>query len=572
MRRRDGEVEFDAGQFRLRARLLTGLLGLFALMLFARSLQLQVLDQQFLAEQGDMRSVRVEKMFAHRGAEYDRFGEPLAMSTPVDTVWVDPPQIAQSSEGIEKLARALKRNRQWLEQRVTSNLDREFLYVARHVDPDRAQEILALGIPGVHLVREYRRYYPTSEVTGHLLGFTNLDDVGQEGLELAFNQSLAGQHGLKTVIKDGQGRIVKNVEIARQPRPGEDLHTSIDLRIQYLAYRELKSAVRAHRARAGSVTVIDVTTGEVLAMVNQPAFNPNDRAQYEVARYKNRVATDIFEPGSSIKPFVVAAALASNRYRPDSLIDTTPFRVGPLMIRDKHDLGTISLGEVLARSSNVGMSKLALSLDADQLHETLRALGFGEVSASGFPGESAGRLPPVATWRPINIATMSYGYGLSVTPLQLAQAYATIGAEGVRRPITFRHVLQPVAGERVMPEKVSRDLIGLLEQAVTPAGTGSKAAVPGYRVAGKTGTAWKAVEGGYSKDRYLAVFAGVVPASQPRLAIVVMIDEPSGSLYYGGDVSAPVFSAVASGALRLMAVAPDDLAHLRQVAHAEYEP
>jgi cell division protein FtsI (penicillin-binding protein 3) len=298
--------------------------------------------------------------------------------------------------------------------------------------------------------------------------------------------------------------------------------------------------VRAHRARAGSVTVIDVTTGEVLAMVNQPVFNPNDRAQYEVARYKNRVATDIFEPGSSIKPFVVAAALSSNRYRPDSMIDTTPFRVGPLMIRDKHDLGTISLGEVLARSSNVGMSKLALSLDAEQLHESLRALGFGEVTASGFPGESAGRLPPVATWRPINIATISYGYGLSVTPLQLAQ--------------------------------VSRELIGLLEQAVTPAGTGSKAAVPGYRVAGKTGTAWKAVEGGYSKDRYLAVFAGVVPASQPRLAIVVMIDEPSGSLYYGGDVSAPVFSAVASGALRLMAVAPDDFAHLRQVAHAEYEP
>jgi cell division protein FtsI (penicillin-binding protein 3) len=571
MRRRDGEIEFDAGQFRVRARLLTGLLAVLALALFARSVQLQVLDQQFLAEQGDMRHVREEKLFAHRGSELDRFGEPLAVSTPVDTVWVNPPEIAETGEGIAKLARALKRNRQWLEQRVTSNLDREFLYVARHVDPVRAAEIKALGIPGVYLLREYRRYYPNSEVTGHLLGFTNLDDVGQEGLELAYNQSLAGLHGLKTVIKDGKGRIVQNVEIARQPRPGEDLVTSIDLRIQYLAYRELKTAIRAHRARAGSVTVIDVTTGEVLAMVNQPAFNPNDRTQYEVARYKNRVATDIFEPGSSIKPFVLAAALSSGRYRPDSIIDTTPFRVGPLLIRDKHDLGTISLGEVLARSSNVGMSKIALSLEPEQMHETLSALGFGEVSASGFPGESAGLLPPAAKWRAINIATMSYGYGLSVTPLQLAQAYATVGAEGLHRPITFRRVLQPVPGERVLSEKVSRDLIGLLEQAVTPAGTGSKAAVPGYRVAGKTGTAWKAIDGGYSTDRYLAVFAGVVPASQPRLAIVVMIDEPSGSLYYGGDVSAPIFSAVASGALRLMAVAPDDLAHIGQVALAEYE-
>ncbi|HEY5559749.1 MAG TPA: penicillin-binding transpeptidase domain-containing protein [Steroidobacteraceae bacterium] len=572
MRRRDGEVEFDATQFRQRARLLTGALALAAVGLFARSLQLQVFDQQFLAEQGDMRHARVAQMPAHRGAILDRFDEPLAVSSPVDTVWVNPPEFAEAADGIAKLARALKRNKQWLAQRVTSNLDRQFLYVARHMDPAEAARIKALGIPGVYLLREYRRYYPNSEVTGHLLGFTNLDEAGQEGLELAYDQSLAGIDGQKRVIQDGRGRIVQNVESIQAPRPGEDLQTSLDLRIQYLAYRELKATIRKHHALAGSVIVIDVTTGEVLAMVNQPSFNPNDRAQYEVARYRNRAATDIFEPGSSIKPFVMAAALASNRYRTDSLIDATPFRVANKTIRDKHDFGTIDLSDALARSSNVAMAKIALSLEPVQLHDTLRSLGFGEVTASGFPGESAGLLSGATHWRPINIATMSYGYGLSVTPLQLAQGYAIIGAEGVLRPMTFRRAQAPVPGKRVLSEKVARDLIGLLEEAVTPAGTGVKAAVPGYRVAGKTGTAWKAEAGGYSENRYLSVFAGVVPASRPRLAVVVMVDEPRGSQYYGGDVAAPVFSAVTSGALRLMSVAPDDLERIAPVTLAEAGP
>ncbi|HEX9706215.1 MAG TPA: penicillin-binding transpeptidase domain-containing protein [Steroidobacteraceae bacterium] len=569
MRRRDGEVEFDAPQFRLRARVLTGALLASALVLLGRSVQLQVFDQRFLAEQADMRHARDAKMLAHRGAVLDRFGEPLAVSSPVDTVWVNPPEFAQAGEGIAKLARSLDLNRQWLEQRVTSNLDREFLYVARHVDPEEAAKIKKLGIPGVYLLREYRRYYPNGEITGHVLGFTNLDEDGQEGLELAYNRSLAGIDGEKRVIQDGHGRIVQNVEINRTPVPGEDLHTSLDLRIQYLAYRELKGAIRTHRARAGTVIVIDIPTGEVLAMVNQPSFNPNDRTQYEVARYRNRAATDIFEPGSSIKPFVVAAALASGRYRTDSTVDATPFTVSRKLIRDKHDLGTIDVGQVLSRSSNVAMAKIALSLEPEQMHGTLRALGFGEVTASGFPGESAGLLTGAANWRPIGIATMAYGYGLSVTPLQLAQAYATVGAFGLHRPITFRRVEDAIPGERVMPQKVARDLIGLLEGAVKPAGTGIKAAVPGYRVAGKTGTAWKATAGGYSTDRYLSVFAGVVPATRPRLAVVVMVDEPRGVLYYGGDVAAPVFSAVTSGALRLMSVAPDDLARVSPVTFAE---
>ena len=568
MKWREAGTEFEAGQFRLRARLLVALLGLFAFALLGRALQLQVLDQQFLAEQGDMRYARVAKMPAHRGSILDRFGEPLAVSSPVDTVWVNPPELAQATDDIPKLARALHRDPQWLAQRVTSNLDREFLYVARHMDPADATKIKALGIPGVYLLREYRRYFPNGEVTGHLLGFTNLDEAGQEGLELEYNQSLAGMDGSKRVIQDGRGRVIQNVESIRAPRPGEDLYTSIDLRIQYLAYRELKSAISRHRARAGSIIVIDVATGEVLAMVNQPSFNPNDREQYEVGRYRNRAATDIYEPGSSIKPFVIAAALASGRYRPSSMIDTASFTVASKKFEDHTALGVIDLGEVLSRSSNVAMAKIALSLEPAQMHDTLSSLGFGDVTASGFPGESAGLLSGSNHWRPINIATMAFGYGLSVTPIQLAQAYATIGALGLHRPITFRRVQEPPPATRVMDEKVARDLIGLLEEVVKPGGTGVKAAVPGYHVAGKTGTAWKAIPGGYSKDRYLSVFAGVVPASQPRLATVVMIDEPTGAQYYGGDVAAPVYSAVSSGALRLMSVAPDDLERVTPVTVA----
>ncbi|MBM2853407.1 MAG: cell division protein [Steroidobacteraceae bacterium] len=572
MKWREGGGEFDAGQFRLRARLLVGLLAIFALALLVRALQLQVFDQQFLAEQGDMRYARIAKMPAHRGSVLDRFGEPLAVSSPVDTIWVNPPELAHSSDEILRLARALKRDRQWLAQRITSNLDRQFLYVARHMDPAEASKIKALDIPGVYLLREYRRYYPNGEVTGHLLGFTNLDEAGQEGLELEYDQSLAGLDGRKRVIQDGRGRIVQNVVSIHAPRAGEDLYTSIDLRIQYLAYRELKAAIRKHKARAGSVIVINVATGEVLAMVNQPSFNPNDREQYEVSHYRNRAATDIFEPGSSIKPFVVAAALSSGRYRPESMIDTAPIKVANKLIADHHFLGVIDLGEVLARSSNVGMAKIALSLEPGQMHGTLSSLGFGDVTASGFPGESAGLLSSAKHWRPIGIATMAYGYGLSVTPLQLAQAYATVGALGLHRPITFRRAQEPAPATRVLPEKVARELIGLLEGAITPDGTGVKAAVPGYRVAGKTGTAWKAIPGGYSTDRYLGVFAGVVPATQPRLAAVVMIDEPRGKDYYGGDVAAPVFSAVMSGALRLMSVAPDDLARVAPVTVAEVTP
>jgi cell division protein FtsI (penicillin-binding protein 3) len=410
-------------------------------------------------------------------------------------------------------------------------------------------------------MREYRRYYPAGEITGHVVGFTTVDDVGQEGLELGNDQSLSGEEGSKRVLQDRYGNYVENVESIRAPRPGRDLTTSLDLRIQFLAYRELKAAMQEYRAHAGSAIVLDVETGEVLAMVNQPSYNPNDRDQLKPDLYRNRAATDIFEPGSSIKPFIIAAALESGQYRADSVVDTAPgfVKVGNKVFEDEHNLGSIDLATVLAKSSNVGTAKVALSLKPEQIWSTLTALGFGQVTGSDFPGESAGMLSHYSHWRPIGIATLSHGYGISVTPLQLAHAYATIGAGGVRRPITFERVSGPVAGERVMDAKVAASMVQLMEKVVSAGGTGMRAAVVGFRVAGKTGTAWKSFAGGYSTNRYMAIFAGVVPASHPRLATVIVIDDPSGQLFYAADVAAPVFANVMSGALRLMDIPPDDL-------------
>jgi len=548
-----------SASFRWRANLLLGVLILAVLTLAWRAVDLQLVDHGFLAREGDARFSRVLDIAAHRGTITDRYGEPLAVSTPVDSVWVNPRELATATGEIPRLAAALKLDRQELARRVTATLDREFLYLARHLEPAAAAQIKALGIPGVYTSREYRRYYPAGEVTGHLLGFTNIDDAGQEGLELAFDHWLAGEDGAKRVIQDRFGRIVQNVASIRPAREGRDLVLSIDLRIQYLAYRELKAAIRDQRARAGSLVVLDVASGEVLAMVNQPAYNPNDREQIEVATYRNRAATDIFEPGSSIKPFFVAAGLASGKYDSRSIIDTSPgfFKVGAKIFEDEHNLGAIDIATVLAKSSNVGMAHIALTLPPQQIWTTLTALGFGQVTTSGYPGESAGLLPPYSQWRPIGIVTMSHGYGLSVTPLQLARAYATIGALGVARPVSFLRVAAPPSGERSLAGAICRELLGMLESVVAAEGTGKLAAIPGYRVSGKTGTAWKATAGGYSTDRYMAVFGGVAPATEPRLAAVVVIDEPGAGLHMGGQVAAPVFSRVVGGALRLLAVAPD---------------
>jgi len=541
------------------------LLGCFVLAggaLEARLFYLQLIDREFLSAQGDDRHLRTVQISAHRGPIVDRNGEPLAVSTPVDTIWANPKVLMPAVERLGELADVLELEQDWLVRRVTSSLDKDFVYLRRHLRPDHAARALQLGLPGVGTLREYRRYYPSGEVAGHLLGFTNIDDQGQEGVELAYDYWLAGAIGSKRVVQDRLGRIIEDVELIAAARPGRTLRTSLDLRVQYLAYRELKRAVTESGALSGSVVILDVHTGEVLAMVNQPSFNPNDRSQLDVARYRNRAVTDIFEPGSSFKPFVVAAALETGRYQPSSTIDTSPgyLRVGGRVItQDSNNLGRIDLATILARSSNVGVGKLALDLEQRQLWGVLTNLGIGRLTESGFPGESAGVLNDPELWRPVGQATMAYGYGLSVTALQLAQAYATIAAEGVERPVSLLAVDTAPLGRRVVSAATAQAVKGMLETAVSPRGTGLRAAITNYRVAGKTGTAWKSGVGGYSKDRYLAVFAGLAPVSDPRLVAVVVIDEPRGEDYYGGEVAAPVFSSIVSGALRLLAVAPDAL-------------
>ena len=540
--------------FRWRAHFLVGLLGVAAVALLCRAVDLQLFEYSFLSKQGDVRFTRVVDIAAHRGTITDRYGEPLAVSTPVDSIWVSPKQIVNARGEVARLAGALGINRQDLLRRITSNLGRDFLYVARQCQPAEAARIKALGIPGVYLSREYRRYYPAGEVTGQLIGFTNVDDKGQAGLELADDQWLTGIDGEKRVIQDRYGRIVQDIESIRPARPGRDLVLSIDLRIQYLAYRALKEQVAEQKASSGAMVVIDIATGEVLAMVDQPAFNPNDREQMQQWRYRNRAVTDVYEPGSSMKPFFVAAGLISGRYNDRSIINTSPgfIKVGAHVFTDDgHDYGPIDI-------ALVGMAHLALSLPPQLIWTTLRGFGFGQLATSGYPGESAGLLAPLHTWRPIDIATMSHGYGISVTTLQLAHAYATVGALGVMRPISFFRVDAPLAGRQVMDPGLCRELIAMMRSVITLEGTAPLAAIPGYTVSGKTGTAWKAEAGSYEQHHYVSVFAGVAPASAPRLAAAVLINNPENGIHHGGDVSAPVFSKVIGRALRLMAVAPDE--------------
>jgi cell division protein FtsI (penicillin-binding protein 3) len=553
---------FAVDQFRGRLRWVMLALLLASAGLVARAVELQLLDDGFLLGQGNARFTRVAKLAAHRGAIFDRNGETLAVSTPVDSVWVNPKELQQASEQIPKLAEALNRDRNWLAERVSSSLDREFVYLVRHMNPADAAQVKALNIPGVYLQREYRRYYPAGEVTSHVLGFTNIDDEGREGLELAYDHWLAGTPGAKRIIQDRYGRSVEDIESIRATRPGEDITTSIDIRIQYLAYRELKAAVQLQNAVSGSAVVVDVDTGEVLAMVNQPSYNPNDQEQREPSDIRNRAATDLLEAGSIMKPFTAAAAVSTGRYNANSIIDTSPglIKVGIKTIEDEHPIGAASLSTVMAKSSNVGMTKLALSLSPESMWKTLDGFGFGQVTGSGFPGEAAGMLLNYKQWKPINQANMSFGYSLSVTPLQLAHAYAILGANGISRPLSLKKIEGNVEGQRVIDERTAHEMIKIMEAVVTEEGaTGARAAVVGYRVAGKTGTAQKLVNGSYSSDSHVASFGGVVPASHPKIACVVVINEPRNGAYYATTVAAPVFSNIASGALRLLAVPPDGL-------------
>lgn len=536
-------------------------MGLAAATLLWRAVCLQVLDKEFLLHQGEARHLRVVGLPAHRGMILDRNGEPLAVSTPVESVWVNPQELGGEQQRFPELAGLLSTDTESVRRLLAKRAGREFVYLKRHLSPALAAQVKALRIPGVYLQREYRRYYPAGEVAAHVVGKTNIDDAGLEGLELAYEAWLAGEPGAKRVVKDGQHQIIEDVESIRRPQPGKDLTLSIDRRIQYLAYRELKAAVKEHRARSGTAVVLDVRSGEVLAMVNQPSFNPNSRKRLQRSSMRNRAVTDVFEPGSTMKPFIIATALQSGRYRPDTPVSTSPgwFRVGRNTVRDVHDYGDLDVTGVIRKSSNVGITKIALSLSPEAIWTDLSEIGFGEQTYSGFPGEASGLLSYHGGWNAIETATLAYGYGVSVTALQLAQAYAVLAADGVRRPVSFLRDVEAADERRVMPARVARQVRAMLEEAAGLEGTAPAAQIAGYRVAGKTGTVHKSEAGGYSDDRYLSVFAGMAPASEPRLVMVVMIDEPDNGKYYGGQVAAPVFSRVISGALRLLAVPPDDL-------------
>lgn len=551
----------DRMEFSGRRRFVLAVFGAAFVGLLWRAVDLQVFNQDFLQNQGDARHLRVVTLAAHRGMVMDRHGEPLAVSTPVDSVWANPQELATAREYWPALAKILQLDLDQMRRQLEARAGREFVYLRRHVDPSVAAQVRALKAPGVALQREYRRYYPDGEVAAQVLGFTDIDDVGQEGLELAYDDWLRGEPGAKRVVKDGRHAVIETVESLRPARPGRDLTLSIDRRIQYLAYRELKAAVQQHKARSGSAVVLDAQTGEILAMVNQPSYNPNNRTRLEASTVRNRAVTDLFEPGSTLKPFPVAVGLESGQYRPDTLIETSPgyYRVGINTVRDVHNYGLLDVTGVIRKSSNIGSSKIALSLDKEAFWSLLNRVGFGSVTASGFPGEASGLLVNYRRWRPIEQATLSFGYGLSVTPLQLTQAYAAL-VTGELRPVTFLKQSKAPRAERVLSTRTVEQVRLMLEEAVGPQGTAPNARVAGYRVGGKTGTVRKSIAGGYAEDRYLSVFSGIAPASRPRLAIVVMINEPSNGEYYGGKVAAPVFAKVMAGALRFLNVPPDAVA------------
>lgn len=554
-----------APRYRARRWVLLSLLIFAGSALIWRAVDQQIFETDFLKSEGQRRHLRIVEVPAHRGMITDRAGEPLAISTPVDSVWANPWVLAPERFALAPLAGVLGMKSGDLRQLLARRSDRSFVYLKRRINPDRAEKLKAVldkhHIEGVDLQREYRRFYPSGEVFAHVVGFTDVDDRGQEGLELSYENWLRGIPGRKRVIRDGQARVVRDVESIQAPVTGRDLALSLDRRLQFLAYRELKAAVRHNKAKSGSAVILDAKTGEVLAMVNQPAYNPNRSKAGRRDRFRNRALTDVFEPGSTMKPFTVAAALESGRYEPTTLIDTRPgvIKVGRYKVRDDRDFGLIDVATIISKSSNVGASKIAMDLSGERLWSFFSSLGFGESADTGFPGEASGQLTPARRWAKIDQATLSFGYGLSVTPTQLAGAYAVIAADGVRRPVSLLRVDRPPQEERVMSRKTARAVRGMMQAVVSAEGTAPAAAVAGYRVAGKTGTVKKSISGGYADDRYMAIFAGMAPASDPRLVMVVMIDEPSAGQYYGGQVAAPVFSRVMAGALRLLNIAPDAL-------------
>ena len=532
--------------------------GLAAAILVWRAVDLQFSDREFLQNHGDARYLRVVQTEAHRGMITDRNNEPLAISTPVSSVWAKPVELLQQRKRWPELAKVLDLSVEHLDTMLVPRRKREFVYLRRQVSPDVAAAVEAANVPGVNLVDEYRRYYPAVEVTGNLLGFTNVDDRGQEGIELAFDSTLRGTPGLNRVIRDRLGRVVELVERVRPVQPGRNLALSIDRRLQYVAYRELKKAVTERKAVAGHMVILDAQSGEILALANQPSFNPNNRGDYKGDHFRNRAVTDLFEPGSTLKPFTVAAGLETGNYTPTTMIDTGPgrFKVGRHVVRDIHNYGTLDVSGIIEKSSNVGSTKIALSLEAEQFWSMLNGVGFGQITGVELPGEPQGRLAEPAHWRQIEQATLAFGYGLSVTAVQLARAYGALANGGMLQGVSILKQDKPAPGVRVMSETTALAVREML-RLVVKRGTGKAAAVTGYQVGGKTGTVHKNTDGGYAEKEYLSLFAGFIPVSAPRLIGVVIIDGPQGAEYYGGLVAAPVFGAVMHEAVRILNIAPD---------------
>ncbi len=541
-----------------RSRLvLIGCLTLFAL-LIGRSFYLQGVNNDFLQAKGDARFVRVVDLPASRGAVMDRNGKALAISSPVESIWASPAEMdALDSAQLTKLSAALAMDKRTLTTRLNES-DKNFVWVKRQIPPEQAAQVMALKIPGIFQQREFRRYYPAGDVAAHVIGFTSVEDKGQEGVELSQQASLAGSPGQTRVIKDRKGRVVEDVEKLKVPRDGKPLNLSIDERFQYIAHRELKAAVDLHKAKGGALVMLDAHSGEVLALVNQPDFNPNNRGNFQPAQMRNRSVTDTFEPGSTFKPFAIAAALEAGIVKPETMIQTgNGLTMGGHTITDTHPLPQMTVAEIIQKSSNIGTAKVALQLPSEKLWNLYNDLGFGIAPKTGFPGEATGRLRALKTWKPVEQATMSYGYGVSVSALQLARAYTVFTNDGVLLPATFLRRDGDVIGKQILSPKIAHTLSAMLETVTQQGGTATKGQVPGYRIAGKTGTAKKNANGHYVDHLYVSSFVGYGPASNPRFIIAVMIDEPSAGKIYGGDISAPVFSNVMAQSLRILGVPPD---------------
>ena len=538
-------------------------LGLCALILAGRAVQLHLLESDFLESRADAQQVREAKIVARRGRILDRNGQPLAVSAPVDSFWAHPGSLEELRPHLPGLAQAFGSTAGQLEQRLKSARGREFVWLKRSLPPSRSQAVIDLNAPGLQLRREYRRYYPAGEIAGHLVGFAGIDENGQEGLELAFDSWLKGRDGRKQVIRDRLGRHVRDIAGISPLERGRDLRLGLDLRIQYRAHAELQDAVARHNARSGSMVLLDALSGEVLAMVSQPSFNPNDRRGLQPGNYRNRAALDLFEPGSTIKPLVLAAALESGAWALDEPIDTGAgyVKVGPKVIRDRTPLGVIDFATLLRRSSQVGATTVAMKLAPHRFWETLNGVGLGRATESGFPGEAEGSLYNYKYWKPVDQAVMAYGYGLAVTALQLARAYAVFATGGRTLPVSLLQTAEHPGGVRVLSAHTAAVMSELLEQPLGPGGTATAARVPGYRVAGKTGTVEKLGPDGYDSERHTALFVGFAPASRPRLVAVVVIDDPAANGYFGGQVAAPVFSRVATAALRLIGAPMDGVPH-----------